>query len=58
MLCFIVHCLSIAQHVVDPVPWCADTPDEYFYEEQAGEETPEDLQLAEEEWEWRANDVE
>ena len=58
MLCFIVHCLSIAQYVVHPVPWYADTPGKYFYEEQAGEEILEDLQPAEEEWEWRADDVE
>ena len=40
--------LSIAQHVVDSVPWCADTSgDLYYYEEPAGEEIPEDLQPAE-----------
>ena len=54
-----IHWLFIAQHVVDSVPWCADTPGEYYYyEEQAGEEIPEDLQPAEEEREWRADDVE
>ena len=51
-------CLSIAQHVVDPIPWCADSSGEYYYEEQSGEEIPEDLQPAEEEREWRADDVE
>ena len=56
MLYFIVFCLSIALHVVDSVPWCTDTPGDY-YEEQAGEEIPENLQLAEEEREWRADDV-
>ena len=57
MLCLIVFCLSIAQHVIDSVPWYADTPGDY-YEEQAGEEIPEDLQPAKEEREWRADDVE
>ena len=56
MLCFIVFCLSIAQHVVDSVPWCADTPGDY-YEEQAGEKIPKDLQPIEER-EWHADDVE
>ena len=56
---FIMYCLSIAQHVVDSVPWCADTSgDAYLYEEQAGEEIPEDLQPFEEAREWRADDVE
>ncbi|MDL1139553.1 hypothetical protein PS029_19380 [Yersinia pestis] len=53
-----MFCISIAQHVVDFVPWCADTSGEYYYEEQAGEEIPEDLQPAEEAREWRADDVE
>ena len=57
MLCFIVLCLSIAQHVVDSISWYVDTPGD-FYEEQAGEEISEDLQPAEEEREWRADDVE
>ena len=48
MLCFIMLCLSLAQYVVDSVPWCADTQGDY-YEEQAGEEIPEDLQPAKEE---------
>ena len=34
--------LSIAQHVVDSVPWCADTSGDY-YGDQAGEEIPKDL---------------
>ena len=50
--------LSIAQHVVDSIPWCADTSGEYHYEEQTGEEILKDLQPAEEEREWRADDVE
>ena len=54
---FIIACLSIAQHVVDLVPWCADSSGDY-YEEQAGEEIPEDLQPVEEGREWCANDVE
>ena len=58
MSCSLISCLSIAQHVVDSVPWCADTPSEYYYEEQACEEIPEDLQPTEEEREWRADDVE
>ncbi|XXG46387.1 hypothetical protein AAC387_Pa02g1249 [Persea americana] len=57
MLCFIVLCLSIAQHITDSVPRCAKTPGDY-YEEQTCEEIPEDLQPAEEEREWRADDVE
>ena len=57
MSCSFISCLSIAQHVVDSVPWCADTPGDY-YDDQAGEEIPEDLQPAEEEREWRADDVE
>ena len=56
MLCFIVLCLSIAQRVVDLVSWCADSSGDY-YEEQTDEDIPEDLQSAEEEREWRANDV-
>ena len=51
-------CLSIAQHVVDPIPWCADSSGEYYYEEQAGEKIPEDLQPAKEAREWSADDVE
>ena len=58
MLCFIVHYLSIVQHVVNSFPWYADTPCEYYYEEQAGKEIPEDLQPAEEEREWRADGIE
>ena len=58
MSCLHISCLSIAQHVVDSVPWCANSSGEYYYEEQAGEEIPEDLQPAEEEREWRADDVE
>ena len=58
MSCSFISCLSIAQHVVDSVPWCADTSSEYYHEEQIGEEIPEDLQPAEEEREWRADDVE
>ena len=53
----LISCLSIAQNVVDSVPWCADTPGDY-YDDKAGEEIPEDLQPAEEEREWRADDVE
>ena len=48
MSCLFIFCLSIDQHVVDSVPWCADTPGDY-YDDQAGEEIPEDLQPAEEE---------
>ncbi|XXG55269.1 hypothetical protein AAC387_Pa03g2972 [Persea americana] len=44
-------------YVVDSVPSCADTPGDY-YDGQAGEEILEDLQPAEEEQEWRADDVE
>ena len=58
MSCLFISCLSIAQHVVNFVPWCADTSGEYYYEEQSGKEIPEDLQLAEEAWEWSADDVE
>ena len=54
---FIVLCLSIAQHVVDSVPWCTDTPGDY-YEEQAGEKIPEDLQPAEEARDWHVDVVE
>ena len=54
---FIVSRISITKHIVDSILWCAGTPGEY-YEEQAGEELPEDLQLAEEEREWRADDIE
>ena len=54
---FVISCLSIAQYVVDSVPWCAYTLGDY-YDEQAGEKIPEDLQPAEEEREWRADDVE
>ena len=54
MSCSFISCLSIAQHVVDSIPWCADTSGEYYYEEQIGEEIPEDLQPAEE-LEWRAD---
>ena len=57
MSCLFISCLSIAQYVVDSVPWCADTPGDY-YEEQAGEEIPEDLQLVKEERECRVDDVE
>ena len=57
MSCSFISCLSIAQHVVDSVPWCADTPGDY-YDAQAGEEIPEDLQPTKEEQEWRADDVE
>ena len=57
MSCSLISCLSIVQHAVDSVPWCADTPGEFYYEEQAGEEIPEDLQPAEEEREWCADDV-
>ena len=58
MSCSLISCLSTAQHVVDSVSWCADTPGEYYYDDQASEEIPEDLQPAEEEREWRADDVE
>ena len=58
MSCSFIYCLSIAQYVVDAVPWCADTSGEYYYEEQTGEDIPEDLQPAEEERKWRADDVE
>ena len=54
---FFVLCLSIAQRVVDLVLWCVDSSSDY-YEEQIGEEIPEDLQPEEEEREWLANDVE
>ena len=37
MSCSFISCLSIAQHVVDFVPCCADTPSDY-YDDQAGEE--------------------
>ena len=57
MLCFIVLCLSIAQYVVDSVPWCANTSGDY-YDDHAREEILEDLQPAEEEREWYADDVE
>ena len=57
MVCFIVLYLFIAQHVVDFVPWCADTLGDY-YEEQAGEEILVDLQPVEEEREWRVDVVE
>ena len=43
---FIVSCLSIAQHVVDFVPWCANTSGDY-YEEQAGEEIINQLRRSE-----------
>ena len=55
---FVIYCLSIAQHVIDSVNWCADTSSKFYYEEQVGEEIPENLQPAEDEQEWRANDVE
>ena len=57
MLCSLISCLSIAQHVVDSISWCADTPGDY-YDNHAGEEILVDLQSAEEEREWRADDVE
>ena len=50
---FIVHCLSIAQRVVDLVPCCADSSGDY-YDEQTGEE----ILPTEEEREWRVDDVE
>ena len=53
---FIIACLSTAQLVVDSVHWCVDTSGDY-YEEQAGEEISEDLQLTKEAQEWRADDV-
>ena len=54
---FIILCLSTVQHVVDFIPWCADTLGDY-YDDHAGEEILEDLQPTEEEREWRADDVE
>ena len=57
MSCSFISCLSIAQHVVDFVPWCADTPGDY-YDDQVGEEIPKVLQPAEEEREWLTDDVE
>ena len=50
--------LSIAQHVVDFILWCADTSGKYYYEEQASEEIPEDLQPAEEARDWHVDVVE
>ena len=56
-----IHCyyslFILAQHAVDYVPWCANTPSDY-YKELGGEEIPKDLQPIEEEREWRADDVE
>ena len=54
---FIISYLSIAQHVVDSIPWCADILG-YYYKEQASEEVPKDLHSADEERVWRANDIE
>ena len=54
---FIISCLFIDQHVVDSIPWCADTLGDY-YEEHAGEEISGDFQQAEAERKWRANEVE
>ena len=53
----ILLCLSIAQHVVDLVPWCADSSSDY-YKERVGEEILEDLQPPEEQQEWHADNVE
>ena len=57
MSCSFTSYLSIAQYVVDSVPWFAVTTGDY-YDDQVGEEIPDDLQPAEEEREWRANDIE
>ena len=54
---FIISCLSIAKHVIDSVSWCANTSGEYYYEEQIGEEILEDLEPAEDEREWHADDI-
>lgn len=53
----IMYYLFLAQHVIDSILWCADTPGNY-YEERAGEEIKEGLQQTEKEREWHANDVE
>ena len=39
---FIISYFSIVQHVVNLVPWCADSSGDY-YEDQAGEEILDDL---------------
>ena len=62
LLSFVLWCANTTvEYFEEPAgdeipPWCANTTVEYF-EEPIGEEIPNDLQPAEEEREWRADDV-
>ena len=56
IIIIIMHFYLLLNMSLTLVPWCADTTWEH-YKEPTGVEILEDLQLAEKEREWRADDV-